>query len=84
MCIMLKAPDFECIYEWRSLQEQKLKSSSKHQKQHRVMNEAELARFIQHYERISRHTLEHLPSTADVVLPIAADHTITGIVLNDV
>jgi D-glycerate 3-kinase len=48
------------------------------------MDEAELARFIQHYERISRHTLEHLPSTADVVLPITADHAITGIVHNDV
>ena len=84
MCIMLKAPDFECIYEWRSLQEQKLKSSSKNQKQDMVMNKAELARFIQHYERISRHTLEHLPAAADVVLPIAADHTITGIVQNDV
>jgi len=79
MCIMLKAPDFEHIYEWRSLQEQKLATGSAHLEQSRVMSKAELKRFIQHYERISRHTLEHLPDTADVVLPVAADHSITGI-----
>ena len=80
MSIMLKAPDFERIYEWRSLQEQKLASSSAHLEHNQVMNKAELMRFIQHYERISRHTLEHLPAMADVVLPVAADHSITGIV----
>ena len=84
MCIMLKAPDFECIYEWRSLQEQKLATGSAHLKQNRLMNKAELKRFIQHYERISRHTLAHLPDTADVVLPVAADHSITGIVQKEV
>jgi len=84
MSIMLKAPDFERIYEWRSLQEQKLAASSAHLEQNQVMNESELMRFIQHYERISRHTLEHLPAMADVVLPVAADHSITGIVQKDV
>lgn len=83
MCIMLKAPDFESIYEWRSLQEKKLKANSGHLQQSAVMNESELARFIQHYERISRHTLAHLPATADVVLPLADDHSITGIEQND-
>jgi len=80
MCIMLKAPDFECVHEWRSLQENKLKESSKHLEQNFLMNDSELSRFIQHFERISRHTLSHLPGSADIVLPIAADHTITGIV----
>jgi D-glycerate 3-kinase len=84
MCIMLKAPDFECVYEWRSLQEQKLKTDSAYPEQNRVMNETELQRFIQHYERISRHTLSHLPATADVVLPLAADHSIKGIVQNHI
>jgi len=82
MSIMLNAPDFERIYEWRSLQEQKLKAASSDQ-QH-VMNDVELKRFIQHYERISRHTLLHLPHTADVVLPIDEDHSITGIIQNNV
>jgi D-glycerate 3-kinase len=83
MCIMLKAPDFESIYEWRSLQEKKLQANSSQLEQSAVMNESELARFIQHYERISRHTLIHLPAIADVVLPLAGDHSITGIVQKD-
>ncbi len=82
MSIMLNASDFERIYEWRSLQEQKLKASSSDQRH--VMNDNELKRFIQHYERISRHTLAHLPHTADVVLPVAEDHSITGIIQNNV
>lgn len=80
MCIMLKAPDFECVHEWRSLQESKLKENSKHLEQNFLMDDSELSRFIQHFERISRHTLSHLPDSADIVLPMAADHTISGIV----
>ena len=53
----------------------------KHQ-QDRIMNDTQLKRFIQHYERITRHTLNHLSTTADVVLPIAPDHSITGIIQN--
>jgi D-glycerate 3-kinase len=82
VCIMLKAPDFECIYEWRSLQEQKLRNRSDHLQNSCVMNDEDLARFIQHYERISRHTLQYLPDLADVVLPIAHDHTISSLLSN--
>ncbi|NOQ89082.1 MAG: phosphoribulokinase [Gammaproteobacteria bacterium] len=80
LCIMLKVDDFECVYDWRSLQEQKLKASSNRLERNRVMSKTELERFMQHFERISRHTLSHLPAMADVVLPVAADHSITAIV----
>ncbi|MDT8282281.1 MAG: hypothetical protein RQ982_05635 [Gammaproteobacteria bacterium] len=86
--IMLNAVEFERIYAWRSLQEQKLRqitstATSAAQQRH-VMDGHQLKRFIQHYERITRHTLRHLPHSADVVLPIAADHSIIGIVQNHV
>lgn len=84
LCIMLKAADFECVYDWRGLQEQKLKAASDGRepladKYRKIMNETELVRFIQHFERISRHTLSHLPATADVVLPVDRHHGITAI-----
>ena len=79
MCIMLNAPDFECIYQWRSLQEQKLRSTLCAADKQHSMDEDQLKRFIQHYERVSRHTLKTLPAIADVVLPVAPDHMITGI-----
>jgi D-glycerate 3-kinase len=76
MSIMLKAPNFEKIYEWRSLQEKKLKQNTKDSEQPHIMSAAKLKRFVQHYERITRHTLQQLPTTADIVIPIAADHSI--------
>jgi D-glycerate 3-kinase len=79
MSIMLKAPDFEKIYEWRSLQEDKLKQNSQSSHQSYIMPPDKLKRFIQHYERITRHTLLHLPETADIVIPVAADHSIKQI-----
>ncbi len=79
LCVMLQAPDFEHIYQWRQLQEQKLKASTPEHLQNRILSDTELRRFLLHYERISRHTLSHLPEIADVVLPIASDHSITGI-----
>lgn len=78
-CIMLKAHDFECVTDWRILQEQKLREKIKGDKLSRVMDEAELKRFVQHFERISRHTLATLPASADVVLPVGRDHMITDI-----
>jgi len=80
MSIILKAPDFEKIYEWRSLQEDKLRRNSTPSEQTHIMSRNKLNRFIQHYERITRHTLQNLPSTADVVIPIEADHSIKKIV----
>ena len=82
--IMLNAVEFERIYAWRSLQEKKLRQAASAAQQQHIMDDKQLKRFIQHYERISRHTLAQLPHSADVVLPIAADHSITGIVQNHV
>ncbi len=80
MSIMLKAPDFEKIFEWRSLQEEKLKQNTQANDQSHIMSTEKLKRFIQHYERITRHTLQHLPASADIVIPVAADHSIMTII----
>ena len=80
MSIMLKAPNFEKIYEWRSVQEDKLKQATKPADQNKIMSHEQLKRFIQHYERISRNTLDKLPETADIVIPIAEDHSIKGVI----
>jgi len=78
--IMLKAPDFEKIYEWRCLQENKLKISTKPNEQAHIMSTVNLKRFIQHYERITRHTLQNLPNTVDIVIPVEVDHSINKII----
>lgn len=73
--IMLKAPDFDCVYRWRQRQEDKLKATSK--RQTHVMSELELKRFIEHYQRLTEHALENLPNEADVVFYLNQDQQFT-------
>jgi len=80
LSMMLQVPEFESIYTWRSLQEQKLRASTPTGQQQGLLDETALKRFIEHFERISRHTLLHLPQLADVVLPVNPDHSIREII----
>ena len=47
------------------------------------MNEVQLKRFIQHYERITRLCLQKLPAQADIVLYLNAEHAIDCMLLNN-
>ena len=79
--LMLQAPSFEQVFAWRCLQEEKLK-------QHRaaqldadtsgVMSPEEIARFIQHFERLTRHALNTLPCKADWVFHLDSQHRVAG------
>jgi len=82
MVIMLKAESFDKVYQWRKLQEDKLRQNTTSDKNF-IMNDDELKRFIQHYERITRHTLLNLPDIADVTIPVAGDHKLKGDLLYD-
>ena len=62
--IFLCAPDFDSVYRWRGLQEAKLRESAGAAGS-AIMNEAQLRRFIEHYERLTRHALATLPDAAD-------------------
>ena len=77
--VFLKAPDFDHIFRWRKLQEDKLRTQHLNTKQTRIMNDVELRRFMQHYERITRHTLATYAARADIVLPIDEGHDIAAI-----
>jgi len=37
------------------------------------MDEDEMARFLQHYERLSRHALATLPAKADMIVTLDQD-----------
>jgi D-glycerate 3-kinase len=76
--IMLKAPDFAKVFEWRQNQEDKLAARQTAGEVSRLMNREQLRRFIQHYERITRHGFETLPAKADVVFQLTGEQTIAG------
>ena len=59
--VMLCAPSFDCVYQWRLEQERKLADLQASPGDNRIMDEGQLARFIQFYERLTRHCLNDLP-----------------------
>ncbi len=69
LLVALVAPDFSVVRGWRRQAELPLR------RQGQGMDDAALDRFIQHYERLSRHMLATMPGLADVTIAIAADHT---------
>jgi D-glycerate 3-kinase len=69
---LLQAPGFEAVLEWRIGQEHKLRErlAATGVQGTRVMSDAEVERFIAHYERLTRHILAEMPARADVVIPV--------------
>jgi D-glycerate 3-kinase len=64
--LMLRAPSFACVHGWRAEQEAGLSRDSRMARP--AMSDAELARFIAHYERMTRWILEDEP--ADLIADI--------------
>lgn len=83
LLIMLKAPNFESIHRWRWLQEQKLAATTAAKnalkKDSQLMDKAGITRFIQHYERLTRHNLVQLPEKADILLTLNEDHDVVNV-----
>ena len=71
LLVMLKVDGFEAVERNRALQEAKLAKANPDAPG--VMDEAALARFCAHYERLTRHMLDEMPARADVVIPIGPD-----------
>ncbi|MEH6577981.1 MAG: hypothetical protein V7731_12980 [Amphritea sp.] len=87
--VMLKVPSMEAVFEWRSQQEKKLAERVKYiydtqqPTDHlRIMNEGEIQRFIQHYERLTRSMLEEMPTRADICLMLNENHKTYKIKIN--
>lgn len=85
--IVLQAPSFDCVYEWRVLQESKLASSTEQNEigskaPIRIQSPEQIRRFIAHYERLTRHALKTLPSTASWLLQLNESHNITSLIRN--
>ncbi|MAM71809.1 MAG: kinase [Gammaproteobacteria bacterium] len=76
MLVMLRAPGFERVIDWRLQQEEKLAARVENKNTKRIMSRDQLIRFISHYERLTRHALSTLPDQADVVLQLRQDQSI--------
>jgi D-glycerate 3-kinase len=70
--VLLEAPSWDVVARWRDEAEWSLRARG----EPRAMDEDEMSRFLQHYERLSRHALASLPSKADMVVPLTVDRTL--------
>ena len=84
--ILLRVDGLARVFEWRRLQEAKLRERVAREGTGggppRVMSDAEVDRFIAHYERITRHLLEEMPARADLVLDVDRGHHPAAVRIN--
>ena len=74
--IFLKVPNFNYVYRWRLLQEEKLKILSKGKK---TMTKNQIKKFVMYYERITRQMIKDLKQDADVVISLDKKHRLNNI-----
>jgi D-glycerate 3-kinase len=77
--ILLAAPGFDIVYRWRLEQEQELRRRVAAQggDVSRLMSDAQLRRFISHYERLTCHILEEMPARADLIVRLGPERQMT-------
>jgi D-glycerate 3-kinase len=73
--VLLAAPSFEVVLAWRTQQEHKLRERLAREggDASRVMSDAQIARFISHYERITRSILAQMPARADHLIALDSE-----------
>ena len=81
--IFLAAPGWEVVQGWREEQEAALRAKAGADAPG-VMDPAQVARFIQHYERLTRHMLAEMPGRADVVVRLGEGREVLGGEYDDV
>ncbi|HEV8444730.1 MAG TPA: hypothetical protein VGQ27_14690 [Steroidobacteraceae bacterium] len=72
--VLLAAPSFEVVVRWRNEQEQQLRAARPGAPG--IMTDAAIERFVQHYERLTRHILAEMPARADLVLRLNENRSV--------
>lgn len=75
--VLLASPSFDVVLKWRTQQEHDLRAQTTGDSSG-VMSDAALVRFIQHYERLTRHILIEMPGRADLVIRLGADRSVVS------
>ncbi len=72
LLVLFEGPSFDVVLGWRQEQEHKLKTPG--------MSDAQLAVFIQHYERLTRHIQAEMPARADLVVRLGRDRAVRDVI----
>lgn len=74
--VLLQAPSFAVVSRWRDEQEESLRRRGAPH----AMDAVALARFLMHYERLSRQALRELPARADLLLLLDGARRVRSVV----
>jgi len=77
LLVLIAAPGFETVLSWRIEQEHALRRRLDREGRPTAltMSDEAVARFIAHYERVTRHILSEMPARADVVVRLDSRRT---------
>jgi D-glycerate 3-kinase len=75
--ILLQAPSFDAVFGWRLEQEHRLQQL---EGPGAGQSDAEIAVFIQHYERLTRHIASEMPARAHVVVQLGAQREVVEVI----
>lgn len=78
--LMLKAPSFDCVSNWRWQQEEKLTQHNNSVNTSGIMTKPQVIRFIQHYQRLTEHCLAYLPQKCHWLLCLDDKRKITTLI----
>ncbi len=71
LLVMLKAPSFDTVYQWRLEQEIKLlQKQTNGQTKDRIMDAVQIKEFIAYFQRLTEHGLKTLPALCDWVFEL--------------
>lgn len=74
--LVLQAPSFDCVYQWRLEQEEKLAKKTKLSATNKVMTPEQVLEFIQYFQRLTEHGIATLGESANGVLSLDAKRNI--------
>ena len=72
--IFIKIPNFNMVFEWRLLQENKLRKKSRVRK--KIMSYNEIKHFIMFYQRITLQMIKDLSKSASIIMLLKKNHEI--------
>ena len=79
--VMLRAPGFEVVAQWREQQEDTLRQSlgTAGDRAAALMDTAAIARFVMFYERTTRHNLAEMPLRANLTIDLDEQRNLIGV-----
>ena len=77
--VYLKVPHFDYIVEWRWIQEQKMKLTSKSKK---TMSKTQVKEFIMFYERLTKHMMKNYSKISDLTILLDKNHRSKKMIIN--